>query len=117
MTDANDNISFERVYTMTDDYDGPRRGIASFRGKPHAYTCPFDFSGTMPTAPVSQARTHIPPYRTIRARHTITPVLAARLDALLGPAIRARGDFRATPGRDNAGGGRWMEVRRTVEES
>lgn len=32
-----DPRSFERVYTMTDYYDGPRRGIASFEGKPHFY--------------------------------------------------------------------------------
>jgi hypothetical protein len=28
---------FEKVYTMTDYYDGPRRGIADFEGKPHFY--------------------------------------------------------------------------------
>lgn len=33
---------FERVYTMTDYYDGPRSGIANFRGMPHEYTCPFE---------------------------------------------------------------------------
>jgi hypothetical protein len=35
---------FERVYTMTDYYDGPRGGIASFNGKPHAYASLFDTS-------------------------------------------------------------------------
>jgi len=35
---------YERVLTMTDYYDGPRAGIANFRGRPHAYTSPFDFS-------------------------------------------------------------------------
>ncbi|MDQ3366294.1 MAG: hypothetical protein M3680_12790 [Myxococcota bacterium] len=34
--------AFERVYTMTDYYDGPRRGIASFDGRPHAYASVFD---------------------------------------------------------------------------
>jgi hypothetical protein len=33
---------FERVFTMTDYYDGPRRGIASFDGRPHAYHSPFN---------------------------------------------------------------------------
>lgn len=28
---------FERVYTMTDYYDGPRGGVANFRGAPHLY--------------------------------------------------------------------------------
>lgn len=27
---------------MTDYYDGPRRGIADFRGRPHAYHAEFD---------------------------------------------------------------------------
>ncbi len=35
---------FERVYTVTGYYDGPREGIASFRGRAHAYTCLFDAS-------------------------------------------------------------------------
>ncbi len=35
-------MTFERVYTMTDYYDGPRAGIASFAGTPHAYACPFE---------------------------------------------------------------------------
>ena len=30
------------VYTVDDYWDGPREGIASFRGKPHAYRCLFD---------------------------------------------------------------------------
>jgi hypothetical protein len=33
---------FERVFTMTDYYDGPRRGIANFGGRPHAYHSPFN---------------------------------------------------------------------------
>jgi hypothetical protein len=35
-------VTFERVYTMTDWYDGPRSGVANFEGKPHEYSCPFD---------------------------------------------------------------------------
>jgi hypothetical protein len=33
---------FEQVFTMTDYYDGPRRGIANFDGRPHAYDAPFN---------------------------------------------------------------------------
>ena len=33
---------FESVYTMTDYYDGPREGVASFQGKPHIYVSVFD---------------------------------------------------------------------------
>jgi hypothetical protein len=29
----------EPVYTITDWYDGPRRGVANFEGKPHYYEC------------------------------------------------------------------------------
>jgi hypothetical protein len=35
---------FERVHTMTDYHDGPLQGIADFRGKPHAYSRPFNHS-------------------------------------------------------------------------
>lgn len=28
---------FERVYTITDYYDGPRAGVADFHGAPHVY--------------------------------------------------------------------------------
>jgi hypothetical protein len=35
---------FERVFTMTDYWDGPRGGIASFRGEAHAYSSLFDYS-------------------------------------------------------------------------
>jgi hypothetical protein len=34
---------FERVFTMTDYYDGPRRGIANYDGRPHAYDAPFSY--------------------------------------------------------------------------
>src|SRR5258708_729369 len=33
---------YERVFTVTDYYDGPRKGIANFLGKPHLYECIFD---------------------------------------------------------------------------
>ena len=33
---------FERVHTMTDYYDGPRRGVADFAGQPHLYESTFD---------------------------------------------------------------------------
>lgn len=32
---------FEIVHTMTDYYDGPRSGIANYRGKPHIYESLF----------------------------------------------------------------------------
>jgi hypothetical protein len=35
---------YDRVYTVVDYYDGPRKGIADYRGKPHLYECVFDES-------------------------------------------------------------------------
>jgi len=29
--------AFEKVHTMTDYYDGPRKGIADFAGQPHFF--------------------------------------------------------------------------------
>ena len=34
----------EKVYTVTDYYDGPRRGVADFVAIPHAYELLFDDS-------------------------------------------------------------------------
>lgn len=36
--------AFERVHTMTAFYDGPREGVADFRGRPHSYSSLFDES-------------------------------------------------------------------------
>jgi hypothetical protein len=33
---------YEIVHTVTDYYDGPRQGIANYRGVPHFYECIFD---------------------------------------------------------------------------
>ena len=33
---------YERVFSVYDYYDGPRRGVANFLGKPHLYECVFD---------------------------------------------------------------------------
>ena len=30
-------MAFETIYTMTDYYDGPRKGIADYHGTPHLY--------------------------------------------------------------------------------
>ena len=35
---------YEFVHTVTDYYDGPRKGIANFQGKPYLYECIFDQS-------------------------------------------------------------------------
>ncbi|HXT86201.1 MAG TPA: hypothetical protein VN745_04180 [Verrucomicrobiae bacterium] len=35
---------YERVYTVNEYYDGPRNGIADYRGEPHLYECIFDES-------------------------------------------------------------------------
>jgi hypothetical protein len=147
MTGNDNKNAFERVYTMTDYYDGPRGGIANFCGKPHEYTCPFEhwkdeYADLYELRPIDDETfrlaledwaiwlrwddaytagtvdhdTH-PALPSDRQRHDeIAPVIAARLAALPGPPIRARGDFRPTPGHDNAGRGRWMEVLWTIVE-
>ena len=33
---------YELVFTVTDYYDGPRKGIANYQGHPHLYECIFD---------------------------------------------------------------------------
>jgi hypothetical protein len=33
---------YEKVHTMTDFYDGPRRGVADFEGRPHLYESQWD---------------------------------------------------------------------------
>ncbi|HEX4381477.1 MAG TPA: hypothetical protein VH083_00950 [Myxococcales bacterium] len=35
-------MNSERVYTVTDYYDGPRRGVADVDGQPHTYSRVFD---------------------------------------------------------------------------
>jgi hypothetical protein len=50
---------FEEVFTVTDYYDGPRMGIANFRGQPHFYDCIFDeaqdeYSDMYHLTPISQ---------------------------------------------------------------
>jgi hypothetical protein len=49
---------FEEVFTVTEYYDGPRRGIASFNGRPHFYDCIFsdekqDYTNLYRLAPVA----------------------------------------------------------------
>src|SRR5215471_6082747 len=34
--------SYEKVHTMTEYNDGPRRGIADFEGRPHLYVSEWD---------------------------------------------------------------------------
>ena len=50
---------YEEVFTVTDYYDGPRKGIASFKGQPHFYDCIFDdakdeYSDLYRLTPISQ---------------------------------------------------------------
>jgi hypothetical protein len=33
---------YEEVFTVTDYYDGPRQGVANFKGEPHFYDCILD---------------------------------------------------------------------------
>ena len=54
-----EEIPFERVFTMTDYYDGPRTGIANFRGIPHLYESKWsdlgdDFEDSFLLTPINQ---------------------------------------------------------------
>ena len=33
---------YDKIYTVTDYYDGARAGVADFNGQPHYYECQFD---------------------------------------------------------------------------
>ena len=51
-------MSFERVHTMTDYYDGPRGGVAEFGGIPHLYENEWDdaadnYASTFRLSPIS----------------------------------------------------------------
>ena len=35
-------MTFERVYSVMDYFDGPRGGVAEFFGRPHRYQCKWD---------------------------------------------------------------------------
>jgi len=39
--DLGARMTWERVFTVNDYYDGPRRGVADFGGKPHIYESQF----------------------------------------------------------------------------
>jgi hypothetical protein len=42
VTEAELKPGYEEVFRVVDYYDGPRKGVANFRGKPHFYDCIFD---------------------------------------------------------------------------
>ena len=42
MTSADLKPGYEHVHTVTEYYDGPRKGIADYRGEPNLYECIFD---------------------------------------------------------------------------
>jgi hypothetical protein len=37
-----DSLEYDVVYTVNDYWDGPREGVADYKGKPHWYKCVFD---------------------------------------------------------------------------
>ncbi len=134
---------FERVYTMTDYYDGPRGGIADFEGRPCSYQARFDeatgYSDVFQLRVVDDETLRLaledweiwkrwedaflagqtahdthPALPADRERHRqIAAVLQQRLDALPGPIVEATGEFRTAPGKPHGGRGRWLEVQWT----
>jgi hypothetical protein len=51
MTQAGLKLGYEYVHTVTDYYDGPRKGIANYQGRPHLYEC-VNYSELFWLAPV-----------------------------------------------------------------
>jgi hypothetical protein len=45
MLAASDKPVYERVFTVSEWYDGPRQGVASFNDQPHFYDCCADVLG------------------------------------------------------------------------
>lgn len=50
---------YELVFTVDEYYDGPRTGVANFRGEPHFYDCIFDekrsdYSNLFQLTPIDQ---------------------------------------------------------------
>jgi hypothetical protein len=48
---------YEYVFTVTEYFDGPRKGIANYQGNPHFYECIFDevkddYSGVFQLTPL-----------------------------------------------------------------
>lgn len=132
-------MAFERVYTMTDYWDGPRRGIADFQGQPHLYESKFldeDYDDVFDLCPVDhetlalaledwaiwlrwesafhEGRTTTATHPALpddRARHDeLAPLLAARLAMLVEPVARARARFRMEPSLDRVTRGEFLEV-------
>jgi hypothetical protein len=57
------NNQFEKVHTVTGYYDGPRSGIADYRGRPHIYESMFedapDGSDTFRLQPIDDETFHL----------------------------------------------------------
>lgn len=58
MTSALLEPGYERVYTVNEYYDGPRKGIADYCGEPHLYECILnesdgDYSGLFRLSPMT----------------------------------------------------------------
>lgn len=51
MSSTDLKTGYDRVYTVVDYYDGPRKGIADYQGKPHLYEC-IDYSDSFLLAPL-----------------------------------------------------------------
>ena len=111
---------FEPVLTMTHYWDGPRGGIAMFRGKPHVYELDDETNAFALRAIDEETLlfaledwaiwerwqaawksggtpigTH-PALAEDRARHDdLAPIIDRRIEALPGPIIRAYGEFRS----------------------
>lgn len=146
MTDEPATRPYERVYTMTDYYDGPRRGIADFDGRPHLYEARFEdavgYTDTFELREIDAetlalaledwaiwlrwdeafhaGRTTVDTHPALpgdRVRYVeVAPMLDARLALLGGPIVVAFGTFRTRAGHADGGRGRFLEVQWIPEQ-
>jgi hypothetical protein len=52
-------MAYERVHTVEEYYDGPRTGVANYRGAPHAYRCEWseaddEYANTFELRPIDE---------------------------------------------------------------
>ena len=79
-----DNADWERVHTVDEYFDGPRGGVADFRGVPHAYKCKWnadagDWETAFELSPVSDGQPIPITLAVPEFRGTMLPILDLRV--------------------------------------
>ncbi|HEY4370006.1 MAG TPA: hypothetical protein VGN07_22425 [Steroidobacteraceae bacterium] len=131
---------FERVYTVNDYYDGPRSGVADYRGHPHHYQSDWDeqaddYADTFSLVPADPETLELvleqwalwrrweiafhsgevtqeshPGQSGQSPRYAEIKVLPKGRFAAEFHAVRARGNFRAAENQPSLPAGVWREL-------